>query len=260
MQLFSGAADIRIPLGLGCSDLQLGLEKNVSRRILFEALDAGIQYFDTSPRYNLSERFLGQFLPKSPSIILATKVGLDPIIETLPRLIADQLKVRAKSLVQKRPRLREISSDPASPTEIYPKKLLENSIQNSMKNLKTDSLDLLLVHEPERLINLQEVIGWIDAYIEKGIVRRSGLAVHRPGSNLTQQPLPDNLIWQFPWRLRKTFAEHQYSQHIVFGAASMLYEKCPVKQLEVVRKRSAKRLILIKTRNIKHLQWIRKLT
>ncbi len=72
-----GTSDLLVStLGLGC--MSLGTEQKHAVNMIDEALEYGINYFDTADLYDfgLNEEFVGQALKKRRNdIILATKVG-----------------------------------------------------------------------------------------------------------------------------------------------------------------------------------------
>lgn len=255
----------RKPLGFGCSALQTGLDLQRSKRLLFGALDVGISYFDTAPRYAFSEQFLGKYLPKLDSITLATKVGLDPLIKYTTSLFLDQTKQRTKAWLKsygkntdrKNPRVKLSFETPVHPVAIYSKQCFDKSVQLSLKNLRRDNLDILFIHEPERIINLQELIAWAGNLRSQGIVRSIGLAPHRIGVNLTDcckwEP---ELIWQFAWRHRKLYEAKRRAEHVIFGASPMLYHSEGIQLLDQELANYPASTFLVRTNNPKHLDWI----
>jgi len=84
------------------------------------ALDRGINFFDTSPSYGLSEERLGRALAGVPrnQYILCTKVG--------DRYSAEN----------------EHSYD-------FSREGVQRSLENSLRRLKTDHVDILLLHDPD---------------------------------------------------------------------------------------------------------------
>ncbi len=86
------------------------------------ALEAGINLFDTAPAYGDSETVLGQCLSGiTTPVILSTKLGGRP--------------------------------NPFDPRD---KVGLRQSVEQSLKNLGVEKIDLLLIHEPDR----KEVYDW----------------------------------------------------------------------------------------------------
>ena len=104
-------------LGFGslfASKLGPGFEE--SKRAVHQALDLGINFFDTAPAYANSEEVLGKILAdiKAP-IVLATKLGSRPQ-----------------------------PFDPRNP------KQLKASVEESLRLLHREVIDVLFIHEPDR--------------------------------------------------------------------------------------------------------------
>jgi aryl-alcohol dehydrogenase-like predicted oxidoreductase len=122
-----------------------------SIRALNCALDSGINFFDTSNVYGdgHSENLIGKtFLKARDRVLIATKVGLINYEE------------------------------PAD----FSIKNLSQSLQNSLKRLKTDYIDLLQLHNPSPHIFQQndEILNWVGQLIKKGIIRAFGVSVKSP--------------------------------------------------------------------------------
>ena len=110
--------------GLRVSKLGLGglfvasfvTEIDTAKEAVRTALDLGINYIDTAPTYGNSEEGLGKALEgEERPFILSTKLGGRPV-----------------------------------PFDARDKKALRNSFEESLRLLKRDSVDLLMVHEPDR--------------------------------------------------------------------------------------------------------------
>ncbi len=100
--------------GIFTSSLGPGFEE--SKKLVFQALDAGINYIDTAPAYANSEEVLGKILKEVRTpIIFSTKLGGRP-----------------------RP------FDPKNPQQ------LRQSVTESLKLLNREVIDILLIHEPDR--------------------------------------------------------------------------------------------------------------
>lgn len=146
--------------GLFTSDFGGGVAESI--RIVQRAVDLGINYIDTAPRYGNSEETLGQVFdqvecPKDKPIILSTKLGGRP--------------------------------DPFDPQD---RDGLIWSIEESLKLLKRDVIDILMLHEPDRP---QQFDWWTDPFAvagpvldvleelkEDGVIRFTGLG----GTTVTQ--------------------------------------------------------------------------
>src|SRR5271156_2959307 len=113
-----GKTDVEVSeLGFGAlfaSALGPGFE--ASRQAVFRAVDLGIDYFDTAPAYADSEEVLGRILREVRApLVLSTKLGGRPQ-----------------------------PFDPRNPRQ------LRTSVEDSLRLLGRDVIDVLLVHEPDR--------------------------------------------------------------------------------------------------------------
>lgn len=138
-------------IGLGCwgiggawDDVKEDQAKNVLKR----SLEKGINFFDTSDVYGdgRSEKFLGEFKSStSEKIYIATKVGQ---------------------------RLR-----PYLP-EGYNLKTIEKFVDRSLKNLKTENIDLLQLHcPPLEICSKKELYEMMDELVKKGKISYYGVSV-----------------------------------------------------------------------------------
>jgi aryl-alcohol dehydrogenase-like predicted oxidoreductase len=93
-----------------------GGEFEQSRKALLRAIELGVNYIDTAPSYFNSEEVVGQILQEvTQPLILSTKLGGRP-----------------------------------KPFEPQNKDHLLQSVEESLRLLKRDSIDILMVHEPDR--------------------------------------------------------------------------------------------------------------
>jgi aryl-alcohol dehydrogenase-like predicted oxidoreductase len=139
--------------GLGCMGMSEfygpGDEKeNVAT--LERALDLGITFWDTSDAYgpHTNEELLGRFLGgRRDKVFLATKFGIvrDP----------DD------------PSKRGISGRPA---------YVRESVEGSLRRLKTDHIDLYYQHRVDQGVPIEETVGAMARLVEEGKVRYLGLS------------------------------------------------------------------------------------
>ena len=121
-----------------------------SLRALHRAVDLGVNFFDTADVYGdgHSERLLAQLKrERSEQIVIATKAGrrLDP----------------------------HVSSG-------YNKDNLTAFVERSLRNLETDSLDLLQLHCPPTDVYYEpEVFDVLDELVQQGKLRHYGVSVER---------------------------------------------------------------------------------
>ncbi len=103
-------------LGFGAMELNR-MEEKAAARLLNEALDGGINYIDTSPCYGLSEEFIGKAIShRRNEYHISTKCGCN------------------------------ISGE--GPGHIFDRKTLLKNIDNSLRLLKTDYIDVWQIHGP----------------------------------------------------------------------------------------------------------------
>ncbi|MBI4556769.1 MAG: aldo/keto reductase [Candidatus Hydrogenedentes bacterium] len=87
-----------------------------ARRAIRRAVELGVNYIDTAPGYRDSEEVLGKVLPEIDApIILSTKLGGRP-----------------------------------QPFQPQDRACLMRSVEESLRLLRRDSIDLLMIHEPDR--------------------------------------------------------------------------------------------------------------
>jgi len=116
------------------------------RNLLSIARELGINLIDTAPAYGDAESKIGRMLKSQRQTwILCTKVG-------------------------------EHYHDGKS-TYDYSSKAIRQSIEDSLKNLKTDYLDIVLIHsngDDKKVIEQSDVVGELVEMKEKGIIRAIG--------------------------------------------------------------------------------------
>lgn len=140
-------------IGLGCWEIG-GCWGNVSkydaRELLKEALNKGVNFFDTSDVYGdgISEKFIGELIKSTTKkFYVATKTGL--------RLT------------------------PFIP-ENYNYKNFQIFIDRSLKNLGVERIDLLQLHcPPYQLISKKEVYEMLDEFVKKGKISAYGVSVFK---------------------------------------------------------------------------------
>ncbi|MEP6618390.1 MAG: aldo/keto reductase [bacterium] len=121
-----------------------------SMRTLHRAVDLGVNFIDTADVYGdgHSERLVGQLLKeRSERIIVATKAG-----RRLPRQLASG----------------------------YNRENLTAFVERSLRNIGTDSLDLLQLHcPPSEVYDMPEVFGILDDLVTAGKLQFHGVSVER---------------------------------------------------------------------------------
>lgn len=141
------------PIGLGCMNLSHAYGVPPSRKqgeaVLKRALDIGITHFDSAALYGFgrNEELVGPFLkPHRNDIVLVTKCGM-----------------RGENGV------RTIDG--------RPRKLRED-IENSLRRLQTDVIDLYYLHRYDKKtpVPIEDSVGEMGRFVEEGKVRAIGLS------------------------------------------------------------------------------------
>jgi aryl-alcohol dehydrogenase-like predicted oxidoreductase len=131
-------------VGLGCNNFGWRLDLERTRQVVEAALGAGINFFDTADMYGdtRSEEFLGQVLAgRRDTVVLATKFGW--------------------KIDDERP-------GGASP------RYLRQAVEDSLRRLATDRIDLYQLHKPDPLTPISETLAVLDDLVRAGKVREIG--------------------------------------------------------------------------------------
>ncbi len=147
-----GRSDLQVSeVGFGCMSLQ-GSDA-VNAALLQKAMDAGINYFDTADVYDkgANETTVGKALKgKRKDVIIATKVGN-----------------------QWRPDGSGFDWNPG-------KKYILSSVEESLRRLQTDYIDLYQLHGGTIDDPIDETISAFDTLIQQGKIRYYGISSIRP--------------------------------------------------------------------------------
>lgn len=128
--------------------------EDAARRVVDRAIELGATLFDTAPAYGTAESFLGRALgARRRRVFLVSKCGLAPDPLT-GRLVLDG-----------RP------------------EAIRAHVEGSLGRLRSDALDLLLVHYPDPRVPFADTMGALDA------LRREGKARHLGVSNFSAAQL-----------------------------------------------------------------------
>lgn len=164
-------------LGLGCGDLYAGNSMEASLRIVRAAFDAGIRYFDVARLYGdgSAEAVLGEALgPVRDQVVITTKAGITPWSMQLGRRVGYKA---AKALARLK-----LGPEPVPPGERYGAFSVEEltrSLELSLKALRTDHVDLLLLHECHLAdARAADVRALLERWRTEGKIRGYGVATH----------------------------------------------------------------------------------
>ena len=160
-------------LAFGTSRLHY-LRRGDGQRLLATAADIGIKHFDTAPVYGdgLAEREVGRFIRERRSnVVIATKYGIPPdrLIAGIPMLGPPLRTVRALAR-----RMGYWNSE----RPVMTAQGLRASTEESLQRLRTDWIDLLLLHEPalDRIVSPETILTELLDLRRRGLIRHFGLA------------------------------------------------------------------------------------
>ncbi|MFD3447429.1 aldo/keto reductase [Microbacteriaceae bacterium 4G12] len=140
---------------VGGHNLYANIDEEQGKKMIEEAVSRGVTFFDTSDSYGFgrSEEILGETIKhKRSELVIATKGGIERLNDGSTR----------------------INNSP---------QYMRTAVQNSLKRLKTDYLDLYYIHFPDPTVPLSESIGELSRLKEEGKIRAIGV------SNVTLEQL-----------------------------------------------------------------------
>lgn len=138
-------------LGLGCMGLTFGYGPATSEAnaitLIQKAYDLGITFFDTAEAYSqgLNEQFLGKAVkPFRDKVVIATKFGFT-------------------------------NGDSSKGVDSSPERI-RKVVENSLKYLQTDVIDLLYQHRVDPKVPIEDVAGTVKDLIREGKVKHFGMS------------------------------------------------------------------------------------
>ena len=133
-------------VGLGCNNFGMKIDVEATRKVIDKAIDTGITLFDTADIYGnrgASETFLGQILgERRKAIVLATKFGMQ--------------------------------MDKAGVLKGGSRRYIMAAVEDSLRRLKTDWIDLYQIHQADPLTPIAETLRTLDDLVRQGKVRYIG--------------------------------------------------------------------------------------
>ena len=191
-------------LGFGCGDLYGGAHSAGSRALLQAALDAGIRWFDVARLYGdgAAEAVLGQVLPcMRDEIVLVSKAGIVPWSMQTGARVTRKAQVLARRLAG--PLGPRLIPEPQSARErygVFDPAALRRSVERSLRDLRTDRLDLLLLHECSLAhARAPETQRLLERLRTEGKVLRFGVATGASETIRILQAIPEAIeVAQFP--------------------------------------------------------------
>lgn len=139
-------------LGFGCSNLLGDKTRTEGLTLLHAAYDAGIRHFDVARYYGYGEAedMVGEFAAaRREEITITTKFGLQPL--TVASAMQGPMQL-ARKLVRSFPPLRKLvqrNVHSLVKSGQFDLATARSSLDTSLKKLRTEYIDLLLLHEPK---------------------------------------------------------------------------------------------------------------
>ncbi|MBI4277304.1 MAG: aldo/keto reductase [Armatimonadetes bacterium] len=166
-------------LGYGCASFGSQLGDREKLRLLHAAFDAGITHFDTARVYGLgeAERVLGRFLTgRRDQVTVTTKVGLAPPPRSTWLTAA---RAVARRVVGTSPWLRRQvrrGADALISGGRFSVADARASLETSLRELNTQFVDILLLHECRVHDISEELLESLNACVRTGMARYVGVA------------------------------------------------------------------------------------
>lgn len=167
-------------LGFGCVKLTTHVDRRDAVQVLDTAFAEGITHFDVARAYGFgrAEGILGEFLQgKRDRVTVATKFGIQPPSGIAGNRWAIDL---AKKVLSPFPRLLQRAKQRGSAMvesgTFTPAAMIE-SLETSLKELRTDYVDLLLLHEASlQEASSEPLLAALHNQVKRGTIRAFGVA------------------------------------------------------------------------------------
>jgi aryl-alcohol dehydrogenase-like predicted oxidoreductase len=172
------------PLGLGCSSLGGGLfrhDRAQAGSVLREALDAGVDFFDTADNYSMgeSEKLIGEAVRgRRDRVVLATKGGAAYSTSGQLALRVRPLLRPFKSLLTRARRSINLARDQHKAYNFAPD-YLRRALEGSLRRLGTDYIDLYQLYNggPEQFA-ADEIWETLERCKDQGKIRHIGISTN----------------------------------------------------------------------------------
>ncbi len=227
----TGVAGLRVSiLGFGCAPVMGRVGRRDSLRAISAAFDAGVNFFDTARSYGYgeSEAVLGEFLAgRRDKALVSTKFGILPTRQQAWKKVAKPIARKIFSIC---PGVRQAARRHIAGQFLgnqFSVKALRLSLEQSLRQLRTDYVDFLFMHTPplNALYN-QELLDEMINLVGAGKVRVIGvstrleestaeIAIRQPEFKALQ--FPCNLRNAAQWRRVEHFGSRVVAANLPFG-------------------------------------------
>jgi aryl-alcohol dehydrogenase-like predicted oxidoreductase len=169
------------PLIFGCAPMMGRVGRRASLRALAHAYDRGLTCFDVARSYGYGEAegLLGEFLRgRRDRVVVATKFGIAARRQSLMvrRLVKPAARYVLSALPQAGRRARQALGSQFVRPELSPQ-ALERSLDESLRELQTDYVDILFLHDPPvGALHDEALLAAVKAMVRSGKVRVCGVA------------------------------------------------------------------------------------
>ena len=166
-------------IGFGCASLGSRIGSREGINALERAYTAGVTWYDVAPSYGdgMAESIVGEFgFDKRDRVHICTKVGMAPprtpavmrALKPLTRIAIAGVPTLKQYAVKVRPVPYKVSLTAQS---------IQLSVENSLRRLRTDYIDVLALHRPslDELIR-EDIIRAIESLIQNGKARAVSVA------------------------------------------------------------------------------------
>jgi aryl-alcohol dehydrogenase-like predicted oxidoreductase len=137
-------------VGLGCNNFGRRLDVEQTRNVVDAAIDSGVTLLDTAESYGgngRSEEILGEVLTgRRDQVVLATKFGHQSS---------------------------DLGYGPAAGAK-GGRAYIRRAVENSLRRLQTDYIDLYQIHTPDPVTPIEETLGALGELVQAGLVRYIG--------------------------------------------------------------------------------------
>lgn len=182
-------------IGYGCGGLMARMGRAESVRCLEVAFDAGITHFDVARSYGYgeAEAAVGEFLRgRRDRVTVTTKLGIAP---PRPSAALTAAKAVGRRVLAIAPPLRGLARERAAKLASrghFGVAEARESLDTSLRELATDHVDLLLLHEcaPEDLAG-DDLLEFLHGAVAAGKVRHFGVATDQESTRRILDQAPD---------------------------------------------------------------------